>query len=660
MTSLSIAEAAEQTGLTAHTLRYYERDGLLLHSVERAPSGHRRYTDDDLRWIQMVTRLRAPGMGSASLDGPRRSRGAPTGGPRADPRRLLVNVVVATDVPFVAETWVGRELRSGDARCGSSSASPDDAWWTWTTTARGRRVTGCADRAPSGTGTADLRRRSRAGWSSRRRRHTVPTDRAASSTRARWLQHLDAFRGCWMVVPGTHTFARQLLATDVDLTGGAERPDNEKGLEDARRRLATLGVEYRLTDRVTGRPCPPTSAPDGRDRGHSSVAMDSHAVGETTPALLEETIGACLTRTVAAHPDHEALVEVSTGRRWTWAELDADVRRLAMALLAGGTAGRPGRDLGPQLRRVDHRPARHRPHRRRAGDHQPGLPHPRAGVRAQPGRHQPPVPRRALQDQRLRRDARRGPRAVHRPDRRAPCSAADAWDALLATGDAVDRRRPRGPRAGPRPRPADQHPVHLRHHRLPQGRDPEPPQHPQQRLVRRRGLPLHPRGPDLHPGALLPLLRDGDGQPRGPHPRRHDGHPGARLRPRADARRGRAGALHQPVRRPHDVHRRVGAAGLRVVRPVDRPHRHHGRLAVPRRDDAQAHRRRHHRDDHLLRHDRDVARSPPRPAPTTTSTSRSAPSAASARTSRSRSSTRSPARRCRAARPASWRPRATR
>lgn len=62
MTSLSIAEAAEQTGLTAHTLRYYERDGLLLHSVERAPSGHRRYTDEDLRWIQMVTRLRATGM----------------------------------------------------------------------------------------------------------------------------------------------------------------------------------------------------------------------------------------------------------------------------------------------------------------------------------------------------------------------------------------------------------------------------------------------------------------------------------------------------------------------------------------------------------------------------------------------------------------------
>ena len=36
------------------------------------------------------------------------------------------------------------------------------------------------------------------------------------------------------------------------------------------------------------------------------------------------------------------------------------------------------------------------------------------------------------------------------------------------------------------------------------------------------------RGPAVHPGALLPLLRDGDGQPRLHHPRRHDGDPGAR------------------------------------------------------------------------------------------------------------------------------------
>ncbi len=60
--SLSIAEAAEATGLTTHTLRYYERDGLLLDAVDRGPSGHRRYSPDDLGWIRMVTRLRSTGM----------------------------------------------------------------------------------------------------------------------------------------------------------------------------------------------------------------------------------------------------------------------------------------------------------------------------------------------------------------------------------------------------------------------------------------------------------------------------------------------------------------------------------------------------------------------------------------------------------------------
>lgn len=58
----SIAEAAALTGLSTHALRYYERDGLLLHPVGRASSGHRRYSADDLRWITLLTRLRATGM----------------------------------------------------------------------------------------------------------------------------------------------------------------------------------------------------------------------------------------------------------------------------------------------------------------------------------------------------------------------------------------------------------------------------------------------------------------------------------------------------------------------------------------------------------------------------------------------------------------------
>ena len=59
--SLTIAETAERTGLTTHTLRYYERDGLML-AVDRSASGHRRYSDSDLEWILLITRLRSTGM----------------------------------------------------------------------------------------------------------------------------------------------------------------------------------------------------------------------------------------------------------------------------------------------------------------------------------------------------------------------------------------------------------------------------------------------------------------------------------------------------------------------------------------------------------------------------------------------------------------------
>jgi DNA-binding transcriptional MerR regulator len=56
-----IERAAELTGVSAHTLRYYERIGLLA-PVGRAPSGHRRYGDDDLGSVRFLTLLRETGM----------------------------------------------------------------------------------------------------------------------------------------------------------------------------------------------------------------------------------------------------------------------------------------------------------------------------------------------------------------------------------------------------------------------------------------------------------------------------------------------------------------------------------------------------------------------------------------------------------------------
>src|SRR5258705_13758185 len=58
---LSIQQAAEVTGLSAHTLRYYERVGLL-DRVGRAESGRRRYVAADLAWVALLMWLRATGM----------------------------------------------------------------------------------------------------------------------------------------------------------------------------------------------------------------------------------------------------------------------------------------------------------------------------------------------------------------------------------------------------------------------------------------------------------------------------------------------------------------------------------------------------------------------------------------------------------------------
>jgi DNA-binding transcriptional MerR regulator len=58
----SISEAARELGISAHTLRYYERAGLMLTPIDRAESSHRRYTERDLHWVSLLVKLRATGM----------------------------------------------------------------------------------------------------------------------------------------------------------------------------------------------------------------------------------------------------------------------------------------------------------------------------------------------------------------------------------------------------------------------------------------------------------------------------------------------------------------------------------------------------------------------------------------------------------------------
>jgi DNA-binding transcriptional MerR regulator len=64
--SFSPGEAAEQSGFSLDTLRYYERIGLL-DDISRAPSGHRRFGDDDLEWLGVLRCLRDTGMPIAQM-----------------------------------------------------------------------------------------------------------------------------------------------------------------------------------------------------------------------------------------------------------------------------------------------------------------------------------------------------------------------------------------------------------------------------------------------------------------------------------------------------------------------------------------------------------------------------------------------------------------
>lgn len=58
---LTISEVTAHTGLSAHTLRYYERIGLM-KPINKGLRGHRSYNEDDLDWIKLITRLRSTGM----------------------------------------------------------------------------------------------------------------------------------------------------------------------------------------------------------------------------------------------------------------------------------------------------------------------------------------------------------------------------------------------------------------------------------------------------------------------------------------------------------------------------------------------------------------------------------------------------------------------
>ncbi|WP_206686043.1 MerR family transcriptional regulator [Kribbella qitaiheensis] len=64
--TLTIAQVAERTGLSADTLRYYEKAGLI-ERVGRNTGNQRRYAASDLAWLEFLLRLRETGMSIAEM-----------------------------------------------------------------------------------------------------------------------------------------------------------------------------------------------------------------------------------------------------------------------------------------------------------------------------------------------------------------------------------------------------------------------------------------------------------------------------------------------------------------------------------------------------------------------------------------------------------------
>lgn len=61
-TSLTIGEVSALTGLSTHALRFYEQEGLFVEPVDRNSAGHRVFTEQEVGWLRVCTRLRSSGM----------------------------------------------------------------------------------------------------------------------------------------------------------------------------------------------------------------------------------------------------------------------------------------------------------------------------------------------------------------------------------------------------------------------------------------------------------------------------------------------------------------------------------------------------------------------------------------------------------------------
>ena len=67
MREMSIGDVAVQTGISIDSLRYFEREELLVHEVARSAGGRRVYSESDVSWLKLCNRFRDSGMPIATI-----------------------------------------------------------------------------------------------------------------------------------------------------------------------------------------------------------------------------------------------------------------------------------------------------------------------------------------------------------------------------------------------------------------------------------------------------------------------------------------------------------------------------------------------------------------------------------------------------------------
>ena len=132
---VTIAEAARRTGVSVHTLRYYERAGLVVSPVDRTAGGRRRYRGLDLKWIVICTKLRATGM---PIKGIRQYADLVAAGPGNEKERLALLESHRADV-LARLTEIQENLKIIDHKIdvyrGSLAAGDADRLWAPVSTA---------------------------------------------------------------------------------------------------------------------------------------------------------------------------------------------------------------------------------------------------------------------------------------------------------------------------------------------------------------------------------------------------------------------------------------------------------------------------------------------------------------------------------------------